>query len=116
MYCLFGLYQQYKNMHYERALLNVFVTHQGKEKPNRSAIERSIAPTVTIDALPNDELSERLYVSGLLTFEGLVEMYSQKHSIPKHYFHTSPKISILQLNGVKPDETSQPKKKVKTKK
>jgi hypothetical protein len=61
-------------------------------------------PLVTIDALPNDELSERLYVSGLLTFEGLVEMYSQKHSIPKHYFHTKPSVSVLQLNGVKTGE------------
>jgi hypothetical protein len=36
---------QYKDMHYERALLNVFVTHQGKQKPSRYEIDRSITPT-----------------------------------------------------------------------
>ena len=73
---------------------------------------------ILMPGLPEDATLDKIYLQGVLKYDAYCDYMSSRHSIPRECFESSAKVSLDDLNGVKPEPTaaSKPKPKAKAKK
>jgi hypothetical protein len=77
-------------------------THAAK---GTSFDRNEVGVKILMTGLPSDELLNQLYLLGAIKYESYIRFMANKHCIPIEDFNPTPKMTLLDLNGVKPENS-----------
>lgn len=75
-------------------------THAAK---GNSFDRNEVGVRILMTGLPSDKLLNQLYLLGAIKYDAYIRFMANKHCIPIEDFHQTSKMTLLDLNGMKPE-------------